>query len=207
MSGIGTNFGYTEVSAYGKQKKTESWNEFLASLSSSESVGLNTHGAGSLFHQFKDFQNFNISQKLQAIKDAPVPTERCAIVNDSDGILQGVYPQNVPIDEFNHPPETTVVGIGSTYFTGPGGSCTVHAGWKYTTESGFFNPNELTQSDHLKNLRESRDLFLNQSDWTRMDDNQLSSDKKAEWATYRQTLRDLPANTADPSNPTWPTKP
>ena len=40
-----------------------------------------------------------------------------------------------------------------------------------------------------------------------MDDNQLSSDKKAEWATYRQTLRDLPANTADPSNPTWPTKP
>ena len=205
MSGIGTNFGYTEVSAYGKQKKTESWNEFLASLSSSESVGLNTHGAGSLFQQFKDFQNFNISQKLQAIKDAPVPTERCAIVNDSDGILQGVYPQNVPINEFNHPPETTVVGIGSTYFTGS--DCNVYAGWKYTTESGFFNPNEFTQSDHLKNLRESRDLLLNQSDWTRMDDNQLSSDKKAQWATYRQTLRDLPANTADPSNPTWPTKP
>jgi len=205
MSGIGTNFGYTEVSAYGKQKKTESWNEFLASLSSSESVGLNTHGAGSLFHQFKDFQNFNISQKLQAIKDAPVPAERCAIVNDSDGILQGVYPQNVPISDFHHPEGTTVIGIGSTYFSGS--DCNVHAGWKYTTESGFFNPNELTQSDHLKNLRESRDLFLNQSDWTRMDDNQLSSDKKAEWATYRQTLRDLPANTADPSNPTWPTKP
>ena len=205
MSGIGTNFGYTEVSAYGKQKKTESWNEFLASLSSSESVGLNTHGAGSLFHQFKDFQNFNISQKLQAIKDAPVPAERCAIVNDSDGILQGVYPQNVPISDFHHPEGTTVIGIGSTYFSGS--DCNVHAGWKYTTESGFFNPNELTQSDHLKNLRETRDLLLNQSDWTRMDDNQLSSDKKAEWATYRQTLRDLPANTADPSNPTWPTKP
>ena len=207
MSGIGTNFGYTEVSAYGKQKKTESWNEFLASLSSSESVGLNTHGAGSLFQQFKDFQNFNISQKLQAIKDAPVPTERCAIVNDSDGILFGVYPQNVPINEFNHPPETTVVGIGSTYFTGQGGSCNVHAGWKYTTESGFFNPNEPTNSDLFKILRETRDLLLNQSDWTRMDDNQLSSDKKTEWATYRQALRDLPANTADPSNPTWPTKP
>tara|TARA_R100000005_G_C4828134_1_gene105951 strand:+ start:216 stop:512 length:297 start_codon:yes stop_codon:yes gene_type:complete len=25
--------------------------------------------------------------------------------------------------------------------------------------------------------------------------------------TYRQALRDLPANTSDPSNPTWPTKP
>tara|TARA_X000000368_G_scaffold66860_1_gene48153 strand:- start:585 stop:1196 length:612 start_codon:yes stop_codon:yes gene_type:complete len=203
MSGIGTNFGYTEVSAYGKQKKTESWNEFLASLSSSESVGLNTHGAGSLFHQFKDFQNFNISQKLQAIKDAPVPTERCAIVNDSDGILQGVYPQNVSISDFNHPTGTTVVGIASTYFSGS--ECNVHAGWKYTTESGFFNPNELTQSDHLKNLRETRDLLLTQSDWTQSRDVTLSSD--TDWKTYRQTLRDLPANTADPANPTWPTKP
>ena len=25
--------------------------------------------------------------------------------------------------------------------------------------------------------------------------------------TYRQALRDLPANTSDPANPTWPTKP
>ena len=28
-----------------------------------------------------------------------------------------------------------------------------------------------------------------------------------EWKTYRQSLRDLPANTSDPANPTWPTKP
>ena len=27
------------------------------------------------------------------------------------------------------------------------------------------------------------------------------------WKTYRQQLRDLPANTSDPTNPTWPTKP
>ena len=27
------------------------------------------------------------------------------------------------------------------------------------------------------------------------------------WKTYRQALRDLPANTSDPINPTWPTKP
>ena len=205
MSGIETNFGYSEVSAYGKQKKTEDWNEFLNSLNSTQSDGLNVEGAASLFTRFKDFQNYNLSQQLQAIKNAPIPTERCAIVNDSDGILQGVYPQNVPISDFHHPEGTTVVGIGSTYFTGS--DCNVHAGWKYTTESGFFNPNALTQSDHLKNLRESRDVLLNQSDWTRMDDNQLSSDKKTEWATYRQALRDLPANTTDIANPPWPTKP
>ena len=27
------------------------------------------------------------------------------------------------------------------------------------------------------------------------------------WKTYRQALRDLPAKTTDPTNPTWPTKP
>ena len=27
------------------------------------------------------------------------------------------------------------------------------------------------------------------------------------WKTYRQALRDLPSNTSDPANPTWPTKP
>ena len=203
MSGIGTNFGYTEVSAYGKQKKAESWDEFLASLSSSESVGLNTHAAGSLFQQFKDFQNFKLSQNLQAIKDAPVPAERCAIVNDSDGILQGVYPQNVPISDFHHPEGTTVVGIGSTYFTGS--ECNVNAGWKYTTSAGFFNPDLPTNDDYLKTLRETRNLLLTQSDWTQSRDVTLAND--ADWKTYRQALRDLPANTADPANPTWPTKP
>ena len=56
-------------------------------------------------------------------------------------------------------------------------------------------------------LREQRNSKLTECDWTRMDDNGLSTSKKNEWATYRQTLRDLPANTSDPKNPTWPTEP
>ena len=199
--------GYSVTAEIAKQQRDAQLNEFFATLSTAESDSLIQKGNKDTLIEFKTWQNKIVNQQRAAIAAVAGITSRCAVVNDSDGILQGVYPQNVSIDEFNHPEGTTVVGIGSTYFTGQGGSCNVHAGWKYTTESGFFNPNELTQSDHLKNLRESRDLFLNQSDWTRMDDNQLSSDKKAEWATYRQTLRDLPANTADPSNPTWPTKP
>ena len=42
-------------------------------------------------------------------------------------------------------------------------------------------------------------------DWTQSRDVTLTND--SDWQTYRQTLRDLPANTADPKNPTWPTKP
>ncbi len=197
--------GLTQTVEIAKQQKADQLSEFFASLTSSQAASLEEQGTKATFIQFKEFQDTVFAKEAEKVQSAVGITSRCAIVNDSDGILQGVYPQNVPINEFNHPPETTVVGIASTYFSGSG--CNVHAGWKYTTESGFFNPNLPTNSDLFKTLRETRDLFLTQSDWTRMDDNQLSSDKKTEWATYRQALRDLPANTADPSNPTWPTKP
>ena len=198
--------GYSVTAALAKQQRDAQLNDFFASLSTAENDSLQQQGTKQTLIEFKTWQNKIDNQQRAAIAAVAGITSRCAIVNDSDGLVQ-VYPQNIPISDFPHPEGTTVVGIGSTYFTGPGGSCTVHAGWKYTTESGFFNPNLPTNSDLFKTLRETRDVLLNQSDWTRMDDNQLSSDKKAEWATYRQTLRDLPANTADPSNPTWPTKP
>ena len=35
----------------------------------------------------------------------------------------------------------------------------------------------------------------------------LSSEKQQGYVTYRQSLLDLPANTTDPRNITWPTKP
>ncbi len=198
--------GYSVTAELGRTQKESQLNDFFASLTTSESDSLTQRGAKETLIEFKNWQNQILNQQNAAVAAVAGITSRCAVVNDSDGLVQ-VYPQNVPIDEFNHPEGTTVVGIGSTYFTGPSGSCTVHAGWKYTTESGFFNPNLPTNSDLFKTLRETRDVLLNQSDWTRMDDNQLSSDKKAEWATYRQALRDLPANTADPANPTYPTKP
>ena len=198
--------GYSVTAALAKQQRDAQLNDFFASLSTAENDSLQQQGTKQTLIEFKTWQNKIDNQQRAAIAAVAGITSRCAIVNDSDGLVQ-VYPQNIPISDFPHPEGTTVVGIGSTYFTGPGGSCTVHAGWKYTTESGFFNPNLPTNSDLFKTLRETRDVLLNQSDWTRMDDNQLSSDKKAEWATYRQALRDLPSNTADPANPTYPTKP
>lgn len=56
-------------------------------------------------------------------------------------------------------------------------------------------------------LRLIRDQKLKDSDWTQMEDSPLSNAKKAEWQTYRHTLRMLPQNTQDPTNPTWPTEP
>lgn len=56
-------------------------------------------------------------------------------------------------------------------------------------------------------MRSMRDNLLTASDWTQSPDSPLTDSKKQEWATYRQALRDLPANTVDPANPTWPTQP
>ena len=56
-------------------------------------------------------------------------------------------------------------------------------------------------------LRSERDNLLLSSDFTQLGDIGLSESKKTEWVNYRQALRDLPANTSDPANPTWPTKP
>lgn len=51
---------------------------------------------------------------------------------------------------------------------------------------------------------------LQESDWTQTVDSPLSDTKKAEWATYRQALRDLPQNFPDVASwtdETFPAKP
>tara|TARA_R110000744_G_scaffold305851_1_gene414200 strand:+ start:201 stop:506 length:306 start_codon:yes stop_codon:yes gene_type:complete len=59
---------------------------------------------------------------------------------------------------------------------------------------------------HWLELRFERDDLLNQTD-NRMLADAPSGRDNAAWRAYRQALRDLPENTVDPLNPTWPTKP
>ena len=54
-----------------------------------------------------------------------------------------------------------------------------------------------------KDLRSTRNKLLTETDYLALSDQTLSTEMTA----YRQALRDLPANTADPTNPTWPVKP
>ena len=53
-------------------------------------------------------------------------------------------------------------------------------------------------------LYETRTRLLYSSDWTQVTDAPVDA---AEWAEYRQELRDLPSNTDDPRYPYWPTPP
>ena len=59
----------------------------------------------------------------------------------------------------------------------------------------------------LQQLRSERDLKLAETDWVVTKSSETGVAESDAWKTYRQALRDLPSNTSDPFNPTWPTKP
>ena len=56
-------------------------------------------------------------------------------------------------------------------------------------------------------LRSERNIKLSSCDWTQLTDSPLSSEKKVEWANYRQALRNMPQENEDPTNPEWPAEP
>lgn len=83
--------------------------------------------------------------------------------------------------------------------------------WVYTVSVRDMTAEEI-QADKdsaMSQIRSDRNRFLSDSDYTQIPDN--PNPKKSEWATYRQALRDLPANvTGDPrtfkdfpKNPDW----
>lgn len=78
-----------------------------------------------------------------------------------------------------------------------------------------FTPEE--EAEHIarstarawEKLRERRLVALLNSDVYVLPDrwDLYTAEKKLEWSSYRQALRDLPENTTDPFNPVWPVKP
>lgn len=87
----------------------------------------------------------------------------------------------------------------------------VEIGCDYDATNGFTDILTKTISaDYLmETLRHERDLLLKSCDWTQNID--VPEATKTKWQSYRQTLRDLPANQTPSdirmSNITWPTKP
>ena len=73
---------------------------------------------------------------------------------------------------------------------------------------------ELDAAEPMRLLREQRNSLLNLTDWTQNDD--VPTETKTKWQTYRQQLRDLPATASpklnseyelDDDSVTWPTEP
>jgi len=73
----------------------------------------------------------------------------------------------------------------------------------YLNERADWCRANFTEAEMLKQLRTIRNMLLEQTDVLALGDRTLSD----EWKTYRQALRDLPANTSDVYKPVYPTQP
>jgi hypothetical protein len=66
---------------------------------------------------------------------------------------------------------------------------------------------ELQVEAQWKELRRERNKRLAETDWEIVKHKELGTNIPAALKSYRAALRDLPDNTSDPANPTWPVKP
>lgn len=66
---------------------------------------------------------------------------------------------------------------------------------------------EMIRNDKIRVIRDQRNALLFASDWTQTLDAPLTSEKKAEWAAYRQQLRDMMVNIEDPDLIVFPSQP
>jgi len=127
-----------------------------------------------------------------------------AVVKSTDGRLDKYQDFSVEADSISH-----VATYGGFAAPNPGGSTSY---W-VVDEAAETVVNNQAQADadtlerSWDGLRIERDSLLASSDWTQGSDTPLSDEVKTSWSTHRQELRDLPANTPDPANPTWPTPP
>ena len=65
---------------------------------------------------------------------------------------------------------------------------------------------DTTLKDRKKDFRLDRNILLKDTDWALASDSPLTDEQKTEVTTYRQALRDLPAQDGFP-NIAFPTKP
>jgi len=77
------------------------------------------------------------------------------------------------------------------------------ADWGTTWSAISTKKDELTAAEPMKALRAERDRRLAETDWRASSDLTLSAD----WATYRQALRDVPSSATSLDDVTWPTPP
>ena len=95
----------------------------------------------------------------------------------------------------------------------PNQICT-YAGWSQKDDGALsidWDVITFTQDEMIDRLiRGRRAMLLAASDWTQSSDSPLTAEKKAEWAAYRQELRDMTTTFKDAireEDVTWPEQP
>ena len=66
---------------------------------------------------------------------------------------------------------------------------------------------ENKNNEAWRKIRKERNQLLKDSDYIMFPDITISAEKKEEWETYRQSLRDIPQTFSNPDDVTYPDKP
>ena len=70
-----------------------------------------------------------------------------------------------------------------------------------------FDDTEYKTNEAWRKIREERNQLLKDSDYIMFPDITISAEKKEEWETYRQVLRDIPQDYDSPDEVVYPDKP
>ena len=129
---------------------------------------------------------------LNQLRVANPKTSFPRVMTDARYFEWGMYPLTVA-DKPSYDPKTQDITVGG--ITQVNGNWT--RGWSVTDKE---------DSEVAVTVRRQRNEALSSSDWTQIGDNSLTKVEETEWATYRQSLRDIPTQSGFPFSVTWPIK-
>lgn len=79
--------------------------------------------------------------------------------------------------------------------------------WKWSISEMDDEAKAAKDAETAKNVRTTRDRLLAEGDWMVIKAAETGIPLAADWATYRQALRNVPSQAGFPHNVTWPAKP
>lgn len=79
--------------------------------------------------------------------------------------------------------------------------------WKWSVSEMDDDAKAAKDAEAAKGVRSSRDAKLAECDWLVIKSVETGVALAADWAAYRQALRDVPTQAGFPHNITWPSKP
>ena len=120
---------------------------------------------------------------------------------DNDGYYLGFYPTDIWAEE-DIPAGNKIELTKEQWQEGILNTCRVVDGQHTIVQP----TSQQIEQNLLNGLRQKRNKLLSESDWTQLQDAPLTDAQKQAWATYRQSLRDLPA-TVDINNIVYPETP
>lgn len=130
---------------------------------------------------------YKANGEIVSIRDCPDITEQ--ILDDDILWIEGEYPPSSYYIDNGVPVEFPAHSFK-------------YANFDYSTKTWVEDVKRIEAE-----VKAKRNTLLSASDWTQIPNGPLTAEKQQAWATYRQALRDITAQTGYPTNVEWPTAP